>query len=193
MDSLKEINEDDLSKEMSHKDAIIYVANKLEKEFKERPQIETKIRKGFVPDIIIRKRIKDKLLVIEVGYTKAEKIMAYLQMPDVGEVRWYAKTGKKIGTWKKTGTNKTNGSKGTIQEEVSKKYAELQHTLTSINYYTEKLKSLFSKVENLDYHWDRTYVNCPYCHKAHKIENVELTTYGGYYILACKSCIHETI
>ena len=54
------------------------------------------------PDITVRNRDKQIVCLVEIGYTRPEKLKEYRSRLGIADVRWYAKDGELITEWEQT-------------------------------------------------------------------------------------------
>ncbi len=110
---------------------------------------------------------------MEIGQTKAVKILRYFRDPNIDEIRWYTKNGKLVGKWLST-----------------RKIESFMHS-TIDQRFNEEMRYQYELEDLRGIYFDRTYFKCPHCQKAIKVSKAQIKRYAGGYILVCEECKKE--
>lgn len=149
---------------------------------------------GCIPDAWVD--TGDKVIVIEVGHTSADKIAKYLRDPKINEIRWYTKGMELAGLWVKDDekpyrTRIFSDNTMRLVNKAIRHELDRQALLGDIGELEEKHRVLMKK--NGLYRDDNLYVKCPYCGKTFKLSDGKTSPHGSHRILWCGGCTTNSL
>jgi len=156
------------------------------------------------PDIVFRNPVTNRMIVVEVGNTSAEKIAIYLSVPKIEEIRWYTRYCKKkgvhlCGQWFTDDVSKTfitqkscriRERERRIKSDIKEYERRLQELKISPDSYiccSGCGQHLLLKQASFVTHHKRQYCVCPDCMDQRKFETMSSQREALYEFITAKS------
>ena len=150
----------------------------LDEDCKRIPCAKTNYGYGAVPDIEYETPFGN--IVVEVGQTRAEKMANYLADEDIAEVRWYTKTKRLIGLWRKS------DPEAWLKITYANPDDQVRQLREASMRYRSKAQMCIEKEFGAN-----TYITCPGCFKRVKLIDAHVEPWdrgGNKTILKCQTC-----